>query len=421
MESLGQPNDEEAILGMAMFDEGARRKMLGALQRENFRDAERQTVFALIAAEHSEGRSCEPAKLNSAHGNGDIAMTLCDLDCKRPISLEPDFFINRILERDWYQRFAMEARKLAQTAQTTREVDLSALEKAHREKPTATGKGLENPLLMEIAIDDLEGRILDHQQGRKSYLSTGWGQLDGAIGGWKHGTFSVLAGRPGAGKTSLALHFALNALRQNTTTLFCSWEMTEKELLRKLLAAEGRIPLRKIDQGTVSDEEMDRYARAVEQFKNYPFVVFNALPNIDDVCAEIRRYHQRRNARLVFVDYLGLIQTTTRHNSKREEMIEITRKMKALALELQIPIVGLAQLRRLSQPNGKDRAPSKDDLKESGSLEEDADNVLLLWRKEDDKSGKVQNFMIVAKARHGSEAKIEYHADFSKNQFEEMT
>ena len=413
------PTAEEAILGMAMHDVNARGAMIGALRAENFRVPVNRTIFGLIEKQHQANKPSDPATLNAIHGQGDIAVALCDIEYKRPITLNPDAFINNMLERDWRAEILDETQKVLSQVERRNDFSIDDLSDKFRARPTATGLGIENPRLVEIADDDLNGRIRDKRAGIKSYLSTGWGQLDAKIHGFGFSTFTVLAGRPGAGKTSLALHFALNALKKGTPTIYCTWEMTEKELLRKMLSSISRVELAKMLEGNLTDDDVDKYNEARDVFKNYPFTVFNSLPDLETVCAEIRRYKNRKNARLVFVDYLGLIPTRTKHNSPRERMIEITRRMKQLAAELEIPIVGLAQLRR-PPPSMQEKAPCKDDLKESGSLEEDADNVLLIWRRYDAGSNKFFNNLLIEKARHGETGNIPYKAYFATNSFEEM-
>lgn len=410
------PSSEEAILGIAMYDSVARGAMVAALRKEHFRVPEHQTIFELIEKQHSKDGPADPATLNAIHGKGDIAGTLCDLDCKRPITLNPDAFINALLERDWRSSVLGETQQVLLSVERQRDVSIDALTEKFRMKPTANGLGIENPALARISFDDLEGRMADRLDGRKSYLSTGWGQLDSLIHGFGFSTFTVLAGRPGAGKTSLALHFALKALEQRTPTAFCTWEMTEKELLRKMLANLSQVGLSKMLEGDLTDEEVDRYKFAWRKFQEYPFVVFNSLPDLDTVCAEITRFVARKNIRLVFVDYLGLIPTRTKHNTPRERMMEITRRLKKLASDLKIPIVGLAQLRRPGTTGNK-FAPTKDDLKESGSLEEDADNVVLIWKQEVEKTGRFRNHLLVDKARNGTEGRVEFKADFATNRF----
>lgn len=412
--------DEEAILGMAMYDGKARAAMLASLNEEHFRVPDHKRVFKLIQGLHSRGMACDPVTLLSADQRRDLAPLLADLDCKRPLTLQPDVFINALLEREWRSRFLNEAGRVVSVAERSPEaLSIDSLNDTFRARPMATGLGVENPDLANIAADDLETRMVDYAEGRRSYISTGWGQLDALIHGFRYGSFTVLAGRPGAGKTSLGLHFALNALFKGVPTLYCTWEMTERELVRKMLSSLGRIPISKLMDGTVSDEEANRYIKAKHDFERLPFVVFQSLPDLDAVCAEVRRYAIRSNAKLAFVDYLGLVPTKTQHKTPRERMIEVTRRMKLLANELEIPIVGLAQLRRPPTKN-QNLPPSRDDLKESGSLEEDADNVLLIWRKHDEQTNKFTNTMIVDKARHGTEGRVLFNANFAINSFAEI-
>jgi replicative DNA helicase len=206
--------------------------------------------------------------------------------------------------------------------------------------------------------------------------------------------------------STLALDLCRAAsISNNLTSAFFSLEMTKSEITMRLLSAEGRIPLNHIRNGKMSTEEWDRLARHVAKVSGAPMFIDDS-PNMTmmEIRAKARRLKQRHDLKLVVIDYLQLMTSGKKVESRQLEVSEFSRQIKLLAKELEVPIIALSQLNRGPEQRA-DKRPMMSDLRESGSIEQDADMVILLHRddvfeKESTRPGEAD--LIVAKHRNGA-------------------
>lgn len=233
-------------------------------------------------------------------------------------------------------------------------------------------------------------------------LSTGLPDLDRLIGGLRPGEVTVIAGRPGQGKSMLALDFVRAcAFAQSGRAAFFSLEMTQAEIGARLVAASTTIPLTALRSGQLSGEQWARISEYVETVDDASIVIDDSPSvTIADVRARARRYGQHRPLDLIVVDYLQLMSSGARSESRQVEVAEFSRGLKLLAKELRVPVVVLSQFNRA--PDGRlDGKPRLSDMRESGAIEQDCDIALLLHRpsEDSDRAGEVD--LIVAKNRNG--------------------
>ncbi len=266
-----------------------------------------------------------------------------------------------------------------------------------------------------VAIRDLVRRLSEQlelrDEGICTGVPTGFTQLNEYTGGFQPGDFIVLAGRPSMGKTALGLAIAQHsALENRIPTAFFSMEMSGSQVAQRLVCSHGHgIDLQRLRRRTLTDEEMRELLHACADFEQAPFYIDDtAGMTIMELRAKARRLKQRFDIQLVFVDYLQLMHTPQAEN-RQVEISTISRGMKALARELNIPVVAMAQLNRM--PEGRsDKRPLMSDLRESGAIEQDADVVLLIHRDEyykpEDESTKGLAELIIAKQRNGPTGNI---------------
>ena len=233
-------------------------------------------------------------------------------------------------------------------------------------------------------------------------LSTGLPDLDRVIGGLRPGEVTVVAGRPGQGKSMLALDFVRAcAFAQNGRAAFFSLEMTQAEIGARLVAASTSTPLTALRAGQLSGEQWARIGEYVDSVDDASIVVDDSPSvTIADVRARARQYGQSRPLDLIVVDYLQLMSSGSRVESRQVEVAEFSRGLKLLAKELRVPVVVLSQFNRA--PDGRlDGKPRLSDMRESGAIEQDCDIALLLHRpgEDSDRAGEVD--LIVAKNRNG--------------------
>ncbi len=255
---------------------------------------------------------------------------------------------------------------------------------------------------------------------REDYIGipSGIGELDKMITGLNKSDLIILGARPGMGKTSFALNIARNVAASGRTVCFFSLEMTRDQLAQRVLSSEAGIKSEKMRTGELEGDEWTRLAQAGDQLSKTE-LYFDETSDItvQQMKAKLRRM---RKVDLVIIDYLGLMHTAKPTDNRVQEVSEITRSLKIMAKELKVPVIACAQLSRATEAKGKSHKPALADLRDSGSIEQDADIVLFLYRdtyydseKNDDQDmgdpSKAE--CIVAKNRHGETGTIPLHWD----------
>ena len=279
-------------------------------------------------------------------------------------------------------------------------------------------KGLErvNSVLLQTfdRLDDLS----NERDSTTRAIPTGIGDLDRMITGLNRSDLIILAARPGMGKTSFALNIARNvACQSKKTVAFFSLEMSKEQLASRLLSSEALVGGTKLRSGKLTDEEWTRLVPASDILKNADMYIDDTPGiTITEMKSRLRRLRQLD---LVVVDYLQLMSSTRRIESRVNEISEITRSLKIMAKELNVPVITLSQLSRASEQR-PDHRPQLSDLRDSGSIEQDADIVLFLYREgyydknnEEDAAAPAVDVnsgeCIVAKNRHGEMNTVKLH------------
>jgi replicative DNA helicase len=262
--------------------------------------------------------------------------------------------------------------------------------------------------IMPDTLDEIEA-IANHD-GRLVGVPTGFADLDALMNGLHAGQLIVLAARPALGKSTLGLDISrAAAIKHDLTTVVFSLEMSRTEITMRLLSAEARVPLHHIRTGRMSDDDWARLARRMGEVAEAPLYIDDS-PHLSmmEIRAKARRLKQRQDLKLMIVDYLQLMSSPRRVENRQQEVSEISRALKLLAKELDIPIVAISQLNRGPEQR-TDKKPLLSDLRESGSIEQDADVVILLHRedayeRESPRAGEAD--LIVAKHRNGPTSTI---------------
>ncbi len=256
-------------------------------------------------------------------------------------------------------------------------------------------------------------------------VPTGFPSLDKITYGWQPTDLIILAARPSVGKTAFALNLARSAAMHPTKPTavgFFSLEMSSAQLVQRILSAESEILLEKIARGKLEEHEMKQlYKRGIERLSKAPiFIDDSAALNIFELRAKCRRLKNKHNIGMIIIDYLQLMSGSADRNSNREQEIsKISRDLKGLAKELQIPIIALSQLsREVEKRKEGNKMPQLSDLRESGAIEQDADMVMFLYRPEYyditatefGESNKGETHVKIAKHRNGSLETIKLRA-----------
>jgi replicative DNA helicase len=254
-----------------------------------------------------------------------------------------------------------------------------------------------------VALDEIEAAR--GRDGQLMGVPSGFADLDALTNGFHSGQLILVAARPALGKSTLALDFVRAAsIRHNLPSIVFSLEMGKAEIAMRLLSAETSIPLQKMRKGMIEAKDWTTIAATRGRIENAPLYIDDS-PNMTlvEIRAKCRRLKQRVGLKMIVIDYLQLMTSGKKVESRQQEVSEFSRALKLLAKELQVPVIALSQLNRGPEQRS-DRKPQLSDLRESGSLEQDADMVILLHResayeKDNPRAGEAD--FIVAKHRNG--------------------
>jgi len=277
----------------------------------------------------------------------------------------------------------------------------------------------------DIVRDNFERLEKIFREGKSiTGVSTGYTELDKLLSGLQPSELLILAARPSQGKTALALNFAENiSIRAGMPVAFFSLEMSKESLLQRLVASVAQIDAHKFRTGHLSREDWRRMTEALGTISSAPLWIDDAgSTSVLEIGAKARRLKRDKGLAMVVVDYLQLITGRGRFNNRQEEVSSISRGLKGLAKELQIPVLVLSQLTRA--PEREERGPQLSDLRESGAIEQDADVVMFIyrphWAKMDASSEERDQAEIqVAKQRNGPTDKVRFVFRSRLTRFEE--
>jgi replicative DNA helicase len=273
--------------------------------------------------------------------------------------------------------------------------------------------------LIEAAVTDLE----EEGQG-EAPLRTGFPSLDHILGGLGRGRLTVLAGRPGQGKTSVALTIAQDlAIRQGRTVAFFSLEMTNRELTLKILGAETGLPIRQLEKGILSRAQWTQLHQCAARLQSVPLYLDDSSSlTLMELASTVRRLKAQRELDAVVVDYLQLLSAAEAFQNETVALAAISRGLKQLASDLEVPVLLLSQLSRQVERRGPGAPPILSDLRGSGSIEQDADAVVFVWTPESHDGVENSLQALIAKNRHGEEGRADLRFEkATMTLFEEVT
>ena len=266
---------------------------------------------------------------------------------------------------------------------------------------------------LEQVIDTTEKIEKATQQGMDYSLYTGITDIDNKICGLHKQELTIIGARPGVGKTTFALQIAENIANKGIETAIVSLEMSDYQIIQKMLARKTRINSYKMRMGTLESEDLSRIGLAGAEISTLPIHLITKARTLQYIENTTRKLKNKSNLGLLIIDYIQLIQNKGKFNSREQEVADITRTLKLLSLELDIPIVGLCQLNR----NATRQEPMLSDLRESGAIEQDADNVLFLYQEKEEESNIVDITLKIAKQRAGEIGKVSLKFNKAMSEF----
>ncbi|HLU95501.1 MAG TPA: replicative DNA helicase [Thermobifida alba] len=410
---------EQCVLGGMLLSKEAITQVVEIVRSSDFYRPAHQTIYDTIIDLFSRGEPVDAISVNAElTKRGEItrvggAPYLHTLTDTVPTAANAGYYARIVADRAVLRRLVEAGTRIAQIGYSgDGEID-DLVDRAQAEiyKVAEKRTGEDYLPLSDImpgALDELEA-IASHDDTLTG-VPTGFTDFDALSNGLHPGQMIIIAARPAVGKSTLALDFArAAAIKHQLTTVFFSLEMGRNEIVMRLLSAEARVPLHTMRSGMMTDDDWARLARRMGEVAGAPLFIDDS-PNLSmmEIRAKCRRLKQQHDLKLVIVDYLQLMSSTGRVESRQQEVSEMSRSLKLLAKELEVPVVALSQLNRGPEQR-TDKKPQISDLRESGSIEQDADMVILLYRedvheKESPRAGEAD--LIVAKHRNGPTATV---------------
>ena len=410
---------EQAVLGAMLLSKDAIADVVEALKSADFYRPAHATVFEAILDLYGRG---EPADAVMVAGeltrSGEItriggAAYLHTLVSMVPTAANASYYARIVSEQAVLRRMVTAGTRIVQMGYAATGEVSDLVDRAQAEVFALTsGRTSEDYLslgeVFEGAIEEIEA-IAAHG-GQMVGVPTGFADLDALTNGLHPGQLVIVAARPAIGKSTLGLDLARAAsIHNGAASVIFSLEMARNEIVMRLMSAEAQVPLSHMRGGTMSDADWQKLARKSGAITAAPLFIDDS-PNMSmmEVRAKCRRLKQKHDLRLVIVDYLQLMSSGKRVESRQQEVAEFSRALKLLAKELEVPVIAISQLNRGPEQR-QDKKPMMSDLRESGSLEQDADVVILLHRedayeRESPRAGEAD--FIVAKHRNGPTATI---------------
>ncbi|MEV6344158.1 replicative DNA helicase [Actinoplanes sp. NPDC051851] len=345
-----------------------------------------------------------------------------------PTAANGTWYARQVAETAGRRRLIETATKMLQLAAApdlTLDEALDQAGAAFHDAITQRDSGELRPLADLVDPTIAEIRSVAAHRGELRGVSTGFHDLDQLTGGLRGSQLIIVAGRPGMGKSILGVDIARTvALRDGKPAAFFSLEMSEQELVTRILSAEARVPLNVFNSGHVDDNHWARLDQHAARLKAAPLHIDETPAlTMTEIRARSRRLAQRHGLSLIVVDYLQLMTPSGRRTDSREQQVaEISRNMKLLAKELHVPVIAIAQLNRGPEQRN-DKRPQLSDLRESGSLEQDADMVIFVHRddyydKDSPRAGEAD--FILAKHRGGPTDTVTVAAQLAFARFVDM-
>ncbi|MDX6374762.1 MAG: replicative helicase [Nocardioidaceae bacterium] len=405
---------EQSVLGAMMISKDAIADVAEVLRGVDFYRPSHETIHDAIIDLYGRG---EPADMvtvaNELQRRGELqrvggAPYLHTITSSVPIAANASYYAGIVREKAILRRLVDAGTRIVQFGYAG-EGDVDDLvDRAQAEVYQVTDKRNSEdyaPLseIMDGVLDEIEA--IGNRDAGLYGVPTGFADLDDLTNGLHAGQMIIVAARPAVGKSTIALDLCRAAsIHNNLTSVFFSLEMTKSEITMRLLSAEAKVPLNHIRNGQLSEDDWTKLARKMGEVSSAP-VFIDDSPNMTmmEIRAKARRLKQRHDLRLVVIDYMQLMTSGKKVESRQLEVSEFSRQIKLLAKELEVPIIALSQLNRGPEQRS-DKRPMLSDLRESGSLEQDADMVILLHRedlyeRESTRPGEAD--LIVAKHRNG--------------------
>lgn len=417
MNKLYSEDVEQSILGcLLVFKESI--KNIKLIDEEDFFNEKNKKIFNLIKELADNNKPIEILSVKELAKSKEmieknIFSYLIELTDKVVTSANLDYYINQL--KNYSTRRAVvqkSVENINNMYQIGADVEPEEIKKNTIKSISdiKTATVIKNEMEMVQLISETMEDI-DKKYNKRDDLKyhTGFFELDKVTDGLHEQELTLIAARPGCGKTALALNIAKNISKKGVCTYFVSLEMSEKQLGNRLVSSYAGIDSHRLRSGWLEDEDFKKINIAIADLQELKMIIDSKSTTIQEIELKASELKARKNIGLIIIDYLQLLKSKTKFNCREQEVADISRKLKLLSKDLNIPIIALCQLNRESL---KRTRPTNADLRESGSLEQDADNIIFIYTDEEDLSKRViETELIISKQRNGPTGTVKLKFD----------
>ncbi len=424
---------EEAVLGAIMLDREAMSAVTEFLKPETFYLKAHQEIYEIMESLYNFQKPIDILTVREALNKADKIEVVGGISylvqlTEKVASAANIEYHARILTQKYIQRelIRVSTDTIKDSFEDTKDV-LELLDEAESKLFDITDKNL-NTGFQKVAslapevLDEID-EISKREDGLTG-VTTGFDGLDKLTNGWQPSDLIIIAARPGMGKTAFTLSIGKNAAEDGKGVAIFSLEMGAKQLTQRLISMEAELNSSKLRSGKLEDADWPRLHKAVEKLSTLPiFIDDTPAINIFELRAKVRRLKQNHNIEMVIIDYLQLMSAgpNSRRGNREQEISTISRALKGLAKEMNVPVIALSQLSRAVESRTGEKRPQLSDLRESGAIEQDADIVTFIYRPgyygftDDDPAGNLAE-IIISKHRNGAldTVKLSFLQDYVK-------
>ena len=384
---------EQAVIGSMLMDRDAMESALEILQPDDFYGRQYGTLFQAIRELNTENKPVDLVTLQERLKENNVPEELAGMDFIRevlgsvPTSANVKYYAKIVKEKSLMRRLIRTTEEItAQCYQGTDNVEalMDSTEKKIFNLMQSRGGGDFTPI-RQVVINALERiEAASKQNGSITGVSTGFIDLDYQTSGMQPSDLILVAARPSMGKTAFVLNMAQHmAFRDNITTAIFSLEMSKEQLVNRLFSLESKVDAQVLRNGRLEDSDWERLIESAEIIGNSNLII-DDTPSISiaELRSKCRKYKMEMNLGVIIIDYLQLMSGSSggkSSTSRQQEISDISRSLKAVARELNVPVIALSQLSRAVEQRD-DKRPMLSDLRESGAIEQDADVVMFIYR-----------------------------------------
>lgn len=425
---------EQCVLGALLASPAVFPEVIEIIKKpEYFYSLQHREIYNVILRMFSSGNAAdvitvlnEIEKLNIFDSSASCRRYLASLADMLPSTANIESYCKIVADKYYIRSLGIAAKMILHDIQSGTDDAQKLIDSAEqRMYDIRQGKNFQGLVPIGDAIDDAYdrlGKISGPDKEKYIGARTGFSALDTITSGLNKSDLIIIAARPGMGKTSFAMNIASNVARRssNKEVVIFSLEMSNEQLATRLLSTEAKVDSKSLRNGYISSDDWTRIAMSAGYLSNLPiFFDDTAGINVQQMKAKLRR---KQNLGLVIIDYLQLMESTTKSDNRVVVISEITRQLKIMAKELNVPVILLSQLSRNTEQR-TDKRPQLSDLRDSGSIEQDADIVLFLYRESyynKESENKNISQCIIAKNRHGALGSVDLYWDGRYTRFSDL-